>query len=243
MNDDRPSSAIDEIVTALAQQKDNGPSNLPELLYGLALEVQRIGRPRQDDKDARVATEYDRPVTAHDPALCARLVAEAREDDQRMTPGIWVNGRVEGRCHMKHQHGQGRCTYDYRIDPGGGSISIAPNVTLVGYDETDEILSPPNAAAIARQRNNLHAMADQLEAATREVATLNAERDAVQTAIDVEAQDIAQGLKKHLATIETAFEEATASLAHEVTRRENAEREVERLESMLDAVTEPERDL
>jgi hypothetical protein len=89
-------------------------------------------------------------MTALDPALCARLVSEAREDDAKMTPGPWTHDDVAGEVHGDGAHEQ-------------GPVLIA----RVG----DESLCW-DCGAIARTRNNLRALADQLEAALAEIEEL-----------------------------------------------------------------------
>lgn len=93
-------------------------------------------------------------MTAYNPAEVARLIAEAKEDDARMVPVPWVwNGssyRLEGPYDELP---------DAEIDDPGIRHCII---------ETDGGHYPPGAivaTAIARTRNNLAALADQLEAA------------------------------------------------------------------------------
>ncbi len=102
-------------------------------------------------------------MTALDPALCARLVAEAREDDGRMTPALWV--------------AEADSLYHDSKDDGPILLAEFSGEATVGED-----------TAIARQRNNLRDMADQLEAALAEVASLS--RDGARLRADLsEVQD------------------------------------------------------
>lgn len=94
-------------------------------------------------------------TVTYDPTTTSRLIAQAREDDARMTQSPWkydaVRGRIEG--------------------PG-------PNQYL-GKDVAEMIVGNhnQNGDGIARIRNNLRAMADQLEAATDAVDRQAAEID------------------------------------------------------------------
>jgi hypothetical protein len=79
-------------------------------------------------------------MTALDPALCARLVSEAREDDRRMTPAPWI-----AEADVLYHHSE-----------EDGTIELAKFSGEATVDED---------SAIARTRNNLRDLADQLEAA------------------------------------------------------------------------------
>lgn len=72
---------------------------------------------------------------------------------EKATPGPWIQGMVNGRCRIKHEHGRGSCSYDYTISTDDEYerhfVSIAPNVTLIGSDDNGPILSKSNAAFIA----------------------------------------------------------------------------------------------
>jgi len=86
-------------------------------------------------------------MTELDPALCARLVSDAKEDDRRMTPSPWI------------------CEADqlYHHSEEDGTILIASFQGDACVDDD---------AAIARTRNNLRDLAAQLEAALAEVKRL-----------------------------------------------------------------------
>lgn len=87
-----------------------------------------------------------RSTATYNPDEVERLVREAREDDARMTPGPWL-ASVD----------------TVRLRDG----SMLADMMLRNR-------RPEDAPAIARQRNNLAAMADQLEAARREIDSLTA---------------------------------------------------------------------
>lgn len=95
----------------------------------------------------------------HNPDEVARLIAEARADDERMTPAPWETGE----------------------DPGESAATLRARPCIRGRDPGDwvDVIVPfgraySDAAGIARTRNNLRAMADQLEAAQAEIDTLRA---------------------------------------------------------------------
>ena len=83
-----------------------------------------------------------------DPALCDRIIAEAREDDERMSPAPWRTAK-------------------------DGWV-----VWTSAMNSPDLAWFTPNTVAdslgIARTRNNLRVIADQLEAATAEAGRLGA---------------------------------------------------------------------
>lgn len=82
-------------------------------------------------------------TAAYDPELVARLAREAREDDERMTPGPWKQLGRHGEV-MSESPGSSR---HYETTP----VTAIPDYA-------------GNLACIARTRNNLRATADQLEA-------------------------------------------------------------------------------
>lgn len=105
----------------------------------------------------------------YNPAEVERLVAEAREDDARMTQGPWtepdgnrlrgaVNALVGGVHRQVAQASAEAPSAEDDLDCG--PLDIAGPRLLA------------NASGIARTRNNLRAMADQLEAARAEVDRL-----------------------------------------------------------------------
>lgn len=83
----------------------------------------------------------------HNPDECARLIAEARKDDERMSDAPW----------SFYKHGS----------MGPDTYVIEGSTIQVPYADA------PDARGIARTRNNLRAMADQLEAAQAEIQRLN----------------------------------------------------------------------
>lgn len=84
-------------------------------------------------------------IAGVDRELCARLVAEAKEDDERMSAGLWSADAWGGLSHI-------------RVD--GESVGISSMGSRVDAD------------AIARTRNNLPDIATQLEALLAENAKL-----------------------------------------------------------------------
>lgn len=86
----------------------------------------------------------------------------------KATPGHRVQGMVSGRCHVKHAHGLGQCSYEYTIatddDYARRFVSIEPNVTLIGSDDNGPILGEADAAFIAALSPDVViALLDQLE--------------------------------------------------------------------------------
>jgi hypothetical protein len=95
------------------------------------------------------STSTDLDPLAYDPEVVARLVAEAREDDQRMADAPW--GVEDGRLYSRGPLSANDL----------GPIELATlNDGLAGDD------------GIARSRNNLRALADQLMAASAEAERL-----------------------------------------------------------------------
>lgn len=88
-------------------------------------------------------------TAALDPARARQLIAEAKEDDARMTPGEWS------------------------VDEWGALGHILVDGRSAGISSMG---SRPDAAAIARTRNNLRPLADQLEAALAEIERLQVAR-------------------------------------------------------------------
>lgn len=80
-------------------------------------------------------------TATYDPAIAARLIAEAREDDGRMTVAPW------------------QAIDEFIYDARRAIV--------------ETLCSDDDASGIARIRNNLRAMADQLEAAGRETDRLH----------------------------------------------------------------------
>lgn len=84
-----------------------------------------------------------------------------RELAEGATPGPWKQGMVSGRCrkpsHGKSHHpgplGKDPCVYAYTISNADDyecrHVSIEPNITLIGSDESGPVLSESNAAFIA----------------------------------------------------------------------------------------------
>lgn len=89
-------------------------------------------------------------MTAYNPDEVEQLIAEAREDDARMTRAPW---NVDGKTGIMYG--------DYRSDEGAIDIAIVVRKEAA-YD----------VDAIARTRNNLAVLADQLEAARLEIDRL-----------------------------------------------------------------------
>jgi hypothetical protein len=78
---------------------------------------------------------------SYSPDETARLIAELREDDARMTPGPWVRGELE--------------------DQIGGDADDPEGPIHIVTTEGQAFVA--DAAGIARLRNNAKALADQLE--------------------------------------------------------------------------------
>ncbi len=92
-----------------------------------------------------------------DPALCARLVAEAREDDAALPAEPWRNTVSPLRA-------------DVVATLSNGEKVVVARCNLTDDDATDREHSI--AARIARTRNNQRAMADQLEASLSRITAL-----------------------------------------------------------------------
>lgn len=93
-------------------------------------------------------------MTAYNPTEVERLIAEAREDDRRMEFGHWEYSPM---C-KPNEHTPDEYMVIVAAEPRTASAD-----TFVAWE-----LSEVDAQAIARTRNNLRPMADQLEALKRE---------------------------------------------------------------------------
>lgn len=103
-------------------------------------------------------------MTAYNPAEVERLIAEAREDDARMTRAPWVSRHDDVKAAPPgYRLGSAQIRCDDSADqvPGGCLVPFF-------------VLHHTTADAIARTRNNLRAMAEQLESARAEVDHLTA---------------------------------------------------------------------
>lgn len=89
-------------------------------------------------------------TTDYNPTEAQRLISEAREDDARLIDAPWT-------AHRHHSRGP-------------------DDWVLTKSDETYELLQKDEALAIARTRNNLRDLADQLEAAGKLVADAKSAR-------------------------------------------------------------------
>ncbi len=85
-------------------------------------------------------------IVAWDPIVAARLQAELREDDARMTPGPWRDQQEDDETRESHEV----------LDCEGFRVPSG---------------SKQDAVGIARLRNNAREVADQLEAARAEIAS------------------------------------------------------------------------
>ena len=88
----------------------------------------------------------------------------------KATPGPWTTGTWAGRCHMKHQHGNGDCKYEYELrdqedEYFGRYVSGPEPITIVGGNDYGPWLSRGDAAFIASARQDLPRMLSCLEAA------------------------------------------------------------------------------
>lgn len=106
-------------------------------------------------------------MTAFDSIECARLAAEMREDDARMTPAPWVQ----------------RVTWDAygRIDGPQWPVAhvLHDDDERHAIDEDTAAYADGDISGIARLSNNALAAAEQLEAAVAEIERLTRERDEV----------------------------------------------------------------
>lgn len=92
-------------------------------------------------------------TATYNPTEIERLIAEAREDDARMTDAPWYGDSVAGVLFGDGNHADG-------------------SIELAHMDGEAKEFDPD---AIARTRNNLRSVADQLEAAKAEIDRLRAE--------------------------------------------------------------------
>ncbi len=95
-------------------------------------------------------------TAAYNPAEVERLIAEAREDDHQMTPVPWTGG--------------------------ADAVFLADDTALLETQVRERRLE--DSRGVARTRNNLAVMADQLEAADAEIVSLRDERDVACTVVD-----------------------------------------------------------
>lgn len=84
-----------------------------------------------------------------------KLLTELERLDKERTPGEWLNGDWGGRCFMNHSHQRNSCDYKYTLNKESPCISLAPNITLIGYDEYGPVLNKNNAEFIVACANAL----------------------------------------------------------------------------------------
>lgn len=81
---------------------------------------------------------------------------------KKAAKGKWIVGDVSGTCHIDHKtgyhSGPPSCKYDWKIISGNKRekccVSIKPNLTLIGYDDSGTMLKNPNTAALIAESNN-----------------------------------------------------------------------------------------
>jgi hypothetical protein len=95
-------------------------------------------------------------VIKYDPEMCARLIAEAREDDAEMTKGPWEAN-----------------TDDIYVEVWGEHAKVIADCNVRRSGIADPKVGVVDAIGIARTRNNLRTMADQLEAVTSRLDKLD----------------------------------------------------------------------
>lgn len=80
-------------------------------------------------------------------------LSKLQEIARAATPGPWIKGEEYGRCHIKHQHGQGDCRYQYTIEDGNHVLvprgEGERSITLVGCDDYGDFLKEQDATYIA----------------------------------------------------------------------------------------------
>lgn len=155
-----------------------------------------------------------------------RLEREAREDDKRMTPGEW----------------EVRDLGLFSANPGSSRHYETASVTsLPDYGR--------NLPAIARTRNNLRAMADQLEAARTRIADADTEISAANSEISSlrvlraatqgEVERLAEANRSLTAAIATARTEGRNEAARDMIRvcgeRDDYRRQLDEVQIKLEA--------
>lgn len=95
-------------------------------------------------------------MTTFDPTLASRLVQEAREDDERGTPGPWRAANGKGAAQVISEDPQTKCAIYINVDRA--------------HDHHPDTIKrwQRDSLAIARTRNNLRSIAEQLEACMAE---------------------------------------------------------------------------
>jgi hypothetical protein len=153
-------------------------------------------------------------MTPFDATTAGELVRQAREDDERMTPGPW---RVSMSGYSVKSH-----------DIDSPIVTVVPTATQARLIDVERWL--PNADGIVHMRNNLRAMADQLEAACAEVERLD--RECNETARDRDA--FGRDLEALREEVEASDQRMAAILDGTfATGDGTAQREIERLRSQL----------
>lgn len=184
----------------------------------------------------------------YDAELCARLATEAREEDGRLPSAPWSNTFSHSRA-------------DVLAKLESGEVIVVARANITDDDATDR--EHAIAYGIARARNNLRAMADQLDAARADVDRLRASNarlakqsreldtvlvenadteraraDAAEAECDAALANIAtlrSQVADQLQTIETGNEALRAVRAQWDRERDELRRTVETLQGQLEA--------
>lgn len=155
-------------------------------------------------------------MSEYDPAEIERLVREAREDDERMTEVPW-EAQIFERC-------TGEPLHRWRIFLRGAQN---PRTNSRDCDWTEA-----DASGIARTRNNLTAMADQLEAAQREVERLTTERDNARWA-DKTRRKVCEALSAERDRLRAEVERLNGQVGHLAADGDYLDAERDRLRAEL----------
>jgi len=146
----------------------------------------------------------------YDPTEAHRLIAEAREDDARMTPAPWS------------------CDEEIAVVYGNADDHDGVEVACLGEEANNY---DGDGLGIARFRNNLPAFADQLEAAGREVERIPDLQAAI--GYEIEKRDAFERQRDSLRSqIQSEIHAHAASCARElaaIRERDALRKEVERL--------------
>lgn len=185
-------------------------------------------------------------MTTYDPAEAERLITEAREDDARMVQ-IEGHERAPWRAVEATRKDIGRLRHYVTCIPEdhpcwSGNDMVA--WSRLGIWTSDGVTEQVFAEAIARTRNNLRAMADQLEAARADVVTIRTAHSAdlarlrsdLDDARKVAAAAVGDGAVRRWEESLRIQQRQELHIRDLVTERDAARAEVERLRPIVEAV-------
>lgn len=169
-------------------------------------------------------------IPTYSPELSSRLIAEAKEDDTRMTA---LEGERRSPWRVVEAKGprfsaQAALRHYVTCIPAEHPCWSSDEMTAwsrLGIWTSDGVTEKSFADGIARSRNNLRAMAEQLEAAQHEIERLAKERDAAEDECSARSEDVL--------TAEAAKERAEVSAVSARASRDTARVQLSAAQSVI----------